>query len=573
MDIKLSKYKIDKHIFISYAASDGLEIACKVKANLTGRGYSVWLDRENIKDGFDWDSEIDKGLRNSRALILVLTPGSVLSLQVKSEWNDAINRYIPVIPLLCKDCVIPRVLKMLNYIEYHQEDVGSLTRLLGILESLEDAHVDYLKQLLNGYIRAQSSSDFPENFQYKITSLQKIIDNWTKHPSLLEIEVNKQQIRIEEGVIEERKLLGNSINGKYIKKSVQIVGQRLMDIDLNFRNRDKQRQDLRESLENDNIRIISIVGRGGIGKTGLVSKVFSDIENTEKSTVDGIVYMSTRTKGINLEKIIFSIACVISQSNGNKIKDIWLDNKLDKHEKISMFLSQIQPQNLLLLLDNMEDLLDGEGELMDPDLDIFFEVCMQQKNSLNIVITAREPLAIFKRKEFLKFNLNQFLQDGLPEKDAIAMLYDLDPNDEFGIKSAPIKKLIKLVRLVHGLPRALEVIVSILANDPFIDFDDLLNNKNLYSNDQFVDELVRENYKRLDLESRRLMEALSVFNTPVPIVAVDFVIEPFLPGLDTKKILKHLINSHAITYDKVTKKVYLHPIDRDYIYNLLPDGL
>ena len=64
-----------------------------------------------------------------------------------------------------------------------------------------------------------------------------------------------------------------------------------------WQDRDALRHDLKELLMKRE-RIISVVGRRGVGKSGVVTKVLADFEEPEAGDtagIDGIVYMSTRT--------------------------------------------------------------------------------------------------------------------------------------------------------------------------------------------------------------------------------------------------------------------------------------
>jgi tetratricopeptide (TPR) repeat protein len=52
---------------------------------------------------------------------------------------------------------------------------------------------------------------------------------------------------------------------------------------------------------------------------------------------------------------------------------------------------------------------------------------------------------------------------------------------------------------------------------------------------------------------------------------VDFLLEPFVPGLDVPGILRRLARTNIVSIDRASKTVTLHPIDQDYAYNLLPE--
>jgi tetratricopeptide (TPR) repeat protein len=86
-----------------------------------------------------------------------------------------------------------------------------------------------------------------------------------------------------------------------------------------------------------------------------------------------------------------------------------------------------------------------------------------------------------------------------------------------------------------------------------------------------VQVLIEENYRRLDRDARRVIEALAVFRKPVPPLAVDYLLEPFAPGLDVPSVVQRLKRTNIVSVDRAAKTVTLHPIDQDYAYSQLPE--
>ena len=66
-------------VFISYTRVDGEDFARRLYDDLEADQINAWLDIYDIPPGADWDAEIDKGLRSVRAVVVILTPGAVLS--------------------------------------------------------------------------------------------------------------------------------------------------------------------------------------------------------------------------------------------------------------------------------------------------------------------------------------------------------------------------------------------------------------------------------------------------------------------------------------------------------------
>ena len=121
----------------------------------------------------------------------------------------------------------------------------------------------------------------------------------------------------------------------------------------------------------------------------------------------------------------------------------------------------------------------------------------------------------------------------------------LDPNGDYGLRDAPEEQLAQAVGLVHGVPRALEVIAGILANDPFASLAEVM--EQFYEHEDVVQALIEENYRRLDDNARRVIEALAVFKRPVPSLAVDYLLEPFASGLDVPGIIRGLARTNIVS--------------------------
>lgn len=88
-------------VFISHAAADE-SIAKKVATVLEREKFKVWYDRR-ILPGQNWADQIGKALRESRAMVVLLTPAALASDRVLREIQYALgdeaysNRLIPVI--------------------------------------------------------------------------------------------------------------------------------------------------------------------------------------------------------------------------------------------------------------------------------------------------------------------------------------------------------------------------------------------------------------------------------------------------------------------------------------------
>ena len=100
----------DPFIFVSYAHSDA-EIVYREIRKFHEQGYPVWYD-EGIAPGNEWTAEIAKALNNCSLFVVMITPDSVASDNVKNEINFAVSRKKPFIAIHLKPTVLPDDLEL-----------------------------------------------------------------------------------------------------------------------------------------------------------------------------------------------------------------------------------------------------------------------------------------------------------------------------------------------------------------------------------------------------------------------------------------------------------------------------
>jgi hypothetical protein len=103
--------------FISYSRQDkefALDFAREMKAS----GLSVWLDQLDIPTGARWDDEVESALRECTIFLIILTPASVSSENVKDEIGYAIDHGKRIMPVLLQECVVPLRLRRFQYTNF-----------------------------------------------------------------------------------------------------------------------------------------------------------------------------------------------------------------------------------------------------------------------------------------------------------------------------------------------------------------------------------------------------------------------------------------------------------------------
>ena len=131
------------------------------------------------------------------------------------------------------------------------------------------------------------------------------------------ISVALQQALVEAGLAERRRALAEESELRRSRVRQRVVGQH-SDIGDHFKGRLHEQKQLGSCLAEPSTRLVSILGRPGIGKTALATRVLGELEHNRwphegsAAKVDGIVYLSTRTGG-GVQKRIWNRSSSVAQ--------------------------------------------------------------------------------------------------------------------------------------------------------------------------------------------------------------------------------------------------------------------
>jgi hypothetical protein len=137
-------------LFLSYGRKDASELATRLRAELTARGFEVWQDTEEILPGQSWQARIEDGLRDADLVIALLSPHSVR----RAGETDIIDSVClaeialaafgtppkPIIPAMVQFCQPPLVIYQLHYEDFtgwQNQDDRFQTALANLLTALE----------------------------------------------------------------------------------------------------------------------------------------------------------------------------------------------------------------------------------------------------------------------------------------------------------------------------------------------------------------------------------------------------------------------------------------------------
>ncbi len=564
-----------KHWFISYARADGKEFAFRLHDQLEGDGFVCWLDLsdEGIRPGAIWDETIDQALRDASGLLFVMTPGSVISPVCADEWNRALSFKLPVIPLKVAECEAPLRLARRQWIDFTGDFRTAIAKLRshlrwvenpeGELRTLIDRRDDLRRDLERDpdNLRLQKAArDLEETIAYK----QRAIAD----PNAVE-EENRRALEV--GLqVEQHRQQQDRERARALARQ-RVIGSAPQGISECFKDRVHPAAEVNNLLlENAGLRAVSIYGKGGVGKTALACKVLDDLER-DFDHVFGVIYASARPGlDINLEQLFLGSAALFGGEVGERLNAAWTNPAADVPAKISALLDAYATaipdgQRVVILLDNLEEKLDDQGVIRDPDLKLFVDRFLEAKHHARLLITSREPLTAANHVHLYERIFP--LEEGLPEPDALALLADFDPDGGIGLRDAAPDDLKEVVRRTLGFPRALEAVAGMLDSDPLLTLPALLADQDLWAR-EVTEVLVNVAQSRLDADAGLVMQALAVYGEPVTESAVRFLLDPFVKerGLDVGATIRRLARGRYIAVQRATGQLVLHPLDKDVNY-------
>lgn len=124
-------------VFLSYARSDALDAVKKLKTEIQQAGFQTWRDLEEMRGGKDWKDQLRDAIKQSDIIVVLLTPASVISENVKWEIDTAVTLDKPMIGILILPCQLPEDLKKLHYHDLSSDEKYSLN-LMALVRDLRE---------------------------------------------------------------------------------------------------------------------------------------------------------------------------------------------------------------------------------------------------------------------------------------------------------------------------------------------------------------------------------------------------------------------------------------------------
>jgi vesicle coat complex subunit len=154
-----------QHVFIAYKHEDNI-FANQLIYKIQQARFRVWIDEEQLRAGDNWREAINTAIRQSFAVILVLTPEARLSEFVTYEWAFALGAGVKVIPVLLRP--VPQMHPQLDQLQYldftdqlHQPWERLVERIREIKGTYKTDNISMVSDAPRSVIQAVDALDSP----------------------------------------------------------------------------------------------------------------------------------------------------------------------------------------------------------------------------------------------------------------------------------------------------------------------------------------------------------------------------------------------------------------------------
>jgi predicted ATPase/DNA-binding SARP family transcriptional activator len=267
--------------------------------------------------------------------------------------------------------------------------------------------------------------------------------------------------------------------------------------DVRLMGRETEKALIQSQLEHDSVRLLTLRGSGGVGKTTLATWV---LETGKSWFQDGTVWVALQPVS-SLEDVPLVIAAVLNLSL-NADTPVW--NQIHEH---------LRHQNLLLILDNLEHLRDVSESLV---------ALLDAAPKLKLLVTSRVSLELPAESVLVLEGLDYPEEPNLElaqSSSAVRLFVERAARRRVGfvLSNQTMPGILRICAAVHGLPLGLELAAAWVGElSPEALADGLESNADLPELEsdgkhRSLQTVFEHSWELLEDELRNALTALSVF--------------------------------------------------------------
>jgi DNA-binding SARP family transcriptional activator len=318
-----------------------------------------------------------------------------------------------------------------------------------------------------------------------------------------------------------------------------------------FQGRSAELAKLVAALQDPAVRMTTVSGRGGMGKTTLAVRAIRELAGT------AVLFVSATPGVPPLERIVELAGRVLDPPARAALAAAWRGDRPLRERVEHLLCAALGARPVLIVLDEAEAALDPDGAPLPwaADISTLIEGILEWDHATRLLVTSRRPLRLppalagraGKRLRAIP------LAHGLDEVAGLALLRALDPDGSLKLRDAREKTLRAWLDASHGIPRNLEVLAGHLRQSARPDPERLLASG---AGAAVGRDAARALYDGLGAAERRMLEAIAALRvSPEP----DDVVR--MSG-ETDAALDALLARHAVRLDG--PRLVLHALDREH---------
>ncbi|MGQ0573061.1 MAG: TIR domain-containing protein [Pseudonocardia sp.] len=544
--------------FISYSRQDGADHAGRVHDTLlTGLPrITAWLDQHQVRPD-RWDDQIEQAIAACRALLLVLTPQSVTSAVVKSEWSTARSFNRPIILLRFSDVEPPMLLKGLQEVDFRDGfgvGMAGLRNQLRFLDTEQGQLAGYEARLESAVReRSRIPSDQRGRLDMEIADMEELLRPPPPPPPA--------PVRAPE-----------QPPGRH---RVRTVNRAPYPLVRTFQDRNRETERIADFLGDPEQRMLIVVGRAGAGKTAMACRALYGLAEGSfpggaeiDTTFEVVVFLGGGTSRAITVPALFDDLCRLLPETDRAEVEQARRAATTTRAACAALADAFADRSAVVLLDNFEDLMEpGSGRIRNREVaEALVELLRGPHHGIKMMITTRElpeelALVDARRQDEIA------LDEGLPVPDAVNLLRSLDDDGRVGLRDAPEDLLRRVVERTLGLPKALEAVFIRMRADRFTRIEDIVAAPR--PPDHVVEAFSKEAVSHVEPYGQSVLRAVAAFSRPVPAAAVGFALASDAPQL-VDATLRRLARMRLVRFDGDAYS--LHPVDVAYHLDQLEPG-
>jgi DNA-binding SARP family transcriptional activator len=323
-----------------------------------------------------------------------------------------------------------------------------------------------------------------------------------------------------------------------------------------FIGREDELRKLNSLIASSDVRIITIVAQGGMGKTRLATEAARQQLGVQTTFPDGIFFVSLAP----LQTADEITAALISALNLPL-----LGAAKNPDQEVFRLLDFLAAKKMLLVLDNFEHLLDGRSLLMQ---------ILRRAGNVKLLVTSRERLQMNGEQLFYLHGLampgdETAAQSAIAEYDAMQLFLKTTRrvHPDFALRNGDAADLLRICRLVDGMPLAIEhaaswagtIPLATIASEIARDLDILrADYHDLPERHRSMQAMLEISWRRLSTEEQTAFQKLSVFRGGFSRTAAAAVANA------RARLLTSLTHKSWLTYDQKQDRYTIHELQRQF---------